>query len=149
MQATRYNSKNRRGGGGKKGKRWFLSRIHCEPITVASKMDSYDWPSSQETRQMEGLAGEKKGFIVVQLLGCVRLFVTPGIAAHQASLSFTISQSLLNLILCHPLLLPSINYQMPINSIKDAAGFFFFNSASVHSANIFEYLLCARDCSRY
>ena len=39
--------------------------------------------------------------------------------------SFTISQSLLNLILCHPLLLPSINYQMPINSIKDAAGFFF------------------------
>ena len=31
---------------------------------------------------------------VVQLLSCVRLFATPWIAAHQASLSFTISQSL-------------------------------------------------------
>ena len=56
--------------------------------------------------------------IVVQSLSCVRLFATPWIAAHQASLSFTISWSLLklmsmmpsnHLILCHPLLLlPSI-----------------------------------------
>ena len=50
----------------------------------------------------------------------VWLFVTPWTMAHQASLSFTISQSLLklmssesvmpsnHLILCHPLLLPSI-----------------------------------------
>ena len=58
---------------------------------------------------------------VVQLLSHVRLFATPWTAAHQASLSFTISQSLLklmsiesvmpsnHLILCHPLfLLPSI-----------------------------------------
>ena len=59
--------------------------------------------------------------VVVQLLSCVWLFVTPWTAACQASLSFTISQSLLkltsielvmpsnHLILCHPLLfLPSI-----------------------------------------
>ena len=59
--------------------------------------------------------------IVVQSLSHVWLFVTPWTAAHQASLSFTISQSLLklmsiesvilssHLILCHPLLLlPSI-----------------------------------------
>ena len=58
---------------------------------------------------------------MVQLLSCVWLFTTPWIAAHQASLSFTISQSLLkftsiellmpsnHLILCPPLLLlPSI-----------------------------------------
>ena len=58
---------------------------------------------------------------VVQLLSRVQLFVTPWTAACQASLSFTISQSLLkliciesvmpfnHLILCHPLLLlPSI-----------------------------------------
>ena len=57
---------------------------------------------------------------VVQLLSRVRCFVTPWTAAHQASLSFTISWSLLklmsiesvmpsnHLILCHPLLLPSI-----------------------------------------
>ena len=59
--------------------------------------------------------------VVVQSLSCVRLFVTPWTAAHQSSLSFTISQNLLqlisiesmmlsnHLILCHPLfLLPSI-----------------------------------------
>ena len=57
--------------------------------------------------------------IVVQLLSCVQLFVAPWTAAHQASLSFTVSQSLLKLMLsqwcrptissCHPLLLlPSI-----------------------------------------
>ena len=59
--------------------------------------------------------------VVVQSLSCVQLFVTPWTAAHQASLSFTISQSLLkfmsvelvmpsnHLILCrHLLLLPSI-----------------------------------------
>ena len=34
---------------------------------------------------------------VVQSLSCVWLFVTPWTAAHQASLSFTISQSLLKL----------------------------------------------------
>ena len=57
----------------------------------------------------------------VQLLSCVRLFVTPWTAARQASLSITSSQSFLklmliqsvmpsnHLILCHPLLLlPSI-----------------------------------------
>ena len=60
-------------------------------------------------------------FVVVQLLSCVRLFVTPRTASHQASLSFTVSWSLLKLmsivsmipsnylILCHRfLLLPSI-----------------------------------------
>ena len=54
----------------------------------------------------------------VQLLSHVQFFVTPWTAAHQASLPFTISQSLLklmsiesmmpsnHLILCRPLLLP-------------------------------------------
>ena len=56
-------------------------------------------------------------FIVVQLLSCVWLYETPWTAAHQASLSFTISQSLIklmfiesmmpsnHLIFCCPLLL--------------------------------------------
>ena len=60
-------------------------------------------------------------FIVVQSLRHVQLFVTPWTTAHQASLSFSIFQSLLklmsidsvmppiHLILCHPiLLLPSV-----------------------------------------
>ena len=54
------------------------------------------------------------------MLICVQLFATPWIAAHQASLSFTAFQSLLkfmsiesvmlsnHLIICRPLLLPSI-----------------------------------------
>ena len=59
--------------------------------------------------------------LVVELLSRGRLFVTPWTVAHQVSLSFTISQSLLKLIsiesvmssnrliLCRPLLLlPSI-----------------------------------------
>ena len=57
---------------------------------------------------------------VVQFLSPVQLFVTSWTSAHQASLSSTISWSLLkfmfiesvmlsnHLILCHPLLLPSI-----------------------------------------
>ena len=57
--------------------------------------------------------------VAVQLLSRVQLFVTPWTEARQASLSFTISQSLLqlmsmesvipsnHLILCHPLLLLS------------------------------------------
>ena len=60
-------------------------------------------------------------FVVVQLLSHVQLFVTPWTAAHQASLSYTLSLSLLklmaiesvmpsnHLILCYSLpLLPSI-----------------------------------------
>ena len=59
-------------------------------------------------------------FSSIQLLSHVRLFATPWTAACQASLSITSSQSLLklmsiesvmpsnHLILCHPLLLPSI-----------------------------------------
>ena len=61
-----------------------------------------------------------KLFIVVQFLSYAWLFVIPWSAAHQASLSFTISLSLLTLvffelmmpsnhfIFCHPLLLPSV-----------------------------------------
>ena len=62
-----------------------------------------------------------KYIVILQLISCIQLFATPWAAAPQASLSFTISQSLLklmsielmmpsnHLILCHPLfLLPSI-----------------------------------------
>ena len=67
-------------------------------------------------------------FSSVQSLSRVRLFVTPWIAARQASLSITKSQSLLKLmpiesvmpsnylILCHPLLLPSIFPSMRVFS---------------------------------
>ena len=68
---------------------------------------------------------------LVQSLGPVRLFATPWTAARQASLSFTISRSLLklmsiesvmpsnHLILNHPfLLLPSISHSIRVFSIE-------------------------------
>ena len=74
-------------------------------------------------------------FSSVQLLSLVRLFASPWIAAHEASLSITSSRSLLtlmsielvmpssHLILCHPLLLlPSI-----FHSIR-----FFSNESVLH-----------------
>ena len=74
-------------------------------------------------------------YIVLQLLSCVQLFAIPWTAAPQASLSFTISQSLLKLmsiesmmpsnylILCRtPLLLSSI-----FSSIR-----VFSNESSLH-----------------
>ena len=62
--------------------------------------------------------GNSVQFSSVQSFSCIRLFVTPWTAAHQASLSITNSWSLLklmsiesvmpsnHLIFCHPLLLP-------------------------------------------
>ena len=87
---------------------------------------------------------------LVQLLSCVRLFVTPWTGAHQASLSITISQMLLKLmctesvmpsnllILCHPLLLlhsvfPSIRVfsnQSPLRIKWPEYGTFSFSISS-------------------
>ena len=53
--------------------------------------------------------------IVVQLLNCVRPFVTPWTAACQASLSFTVSRSLLKFM--------SIESMMPSNYIISVAPF--------------------------
>ena len=67
---------------------------------------------------MHSITISKQIPVVLQSLSHVQLFVTPWTAAHQASLSFTITQSLLRLtsiesvmpsnqlILCRPLLLP-------------------------------------------
>ena len=49
------------------------------------------------------------GFTVVHLISCVRLCETPWTAAHQASLFFTVSQSLLKLM--------SIESVMPSNHL--------------------------------
>ena len=69
--------------------------------------------SSQQPKPQEGLASPLP-VAVAQSLSLVRLFAAPQTAARQASLSFTISQSLLklmsidlampsnDLILCHP-----------------------------------------------
>ena len=70
----------------------------------------------------------------VQSLSHVQLFVTPWTAARQPSLSFTISQTLLklmsmesvmpsnHLVLCHPLLLPSIFPSIRVFSSESVLG---------------------------
>ena len=74
-----------------------------------------------------------QAFVVVQLLSCVQLFAIPWTAAHQALLSFPMSQNFLkfmsiesvmpsnHLILCHPLLLLlSISSRIRIFSSESA-----------------------------
>ena len=82
-------------------------------------------------------------FAVVQSLSCVQLFATPWTAACQASLSFTISQTLLtlmsieflmasnHLILCYSLLLPSGSF--PMSRLFSSCGQSIEASASVIS----------------
>ena len=79
---------------------------------------------------VSGIAGS---CVCVQSLSRVQLFVTPWSAAHQASLSFSISQGLLklrsiesvmlsnHLIFWHPLLMPSIlpSIRVSFNGLLD------------------------------
>ena len=76
----------------------------------------WPWTKSKMNQALE-VGSVTQDFSSVQSLSRVRLFATPGIAARQATLSITNSQSLLkfmsielvmpssHLILCHPLLL--------------------------------------------
>ena len=68
--------------------------------------------------------------VVVQSLSRVRLFVTPWTAAHQASLSFTVSQSLIKLmshesvmpfLLLLPSIFPSIRLFQWVSSLHQVA----------------------------
>ena len=87
---------------------------HCEVVSLKIYMTIIT-----ELEHERRILGSKcsSHFVVIWLLSCVQLFVTPWTAACQASLSFTIFLSLLkcksiesvmpsnHLILCHPLLL--------------------------------------------
>ena len=91
------------------GRPYFQIKSHSEVLQV-----------KKSNRNLWGERGQPS-VVVVRLLSRVWLFLTPLTAAHQASLPFTISQSLIRFrsielvilsnyhILCHPLLLlPSI-----------------------------------------
>ena len=85
----------------------------------SSSCTPWYFPKGAENMSTQRFAHRCLWFIV-QSLSCAQLFVTPWTAAHQASLSFTISWSFLklmsielmmpsnHLILCPPPLLPSI-----------------------------------------
>ena len=79
--------------------------------------------TTNTTREAQGLMYHNKipklALCFVQLLSHVRLFVIPWIAAHQASLSFTVSQSLLKLLSIQSLLkLLSIQSLLKLLSIQ-------------------------------
>ena len=99
----------------------FYKIMHTETLGIVP-----DMASTLEVLNIIVLYTYHHHFVVVQPQ-CVRFFATPWTAAHQASLSFTISQSLLkpmfielkmssnHLILCHPLLLlPSIPHSFRV-----------------------------------
>ena len=91
-----------------------------EKTLMLGKTESGRRRGRQRMRWLEGIADSMDMLLLLLLLlsrfSCVRLFVTPWTAAHQASLSITNSLSLLklmsiksmmpsnHLILCHPLL---------------------------------------------
>ena len=96
----------------------------------------------------------------VQLLSCVRLFVTPWTAACQAFLSITISWSLLkltsiesgmpsnHLILCHPILQPSLFPSIRVFSRESVLHIrwpkYWSFSFSISPSNDYSGLLCFR-----
>ena len=86
---------------------------------LASKMEHMVYLALSMSLIPSAISHSPDQFSSVQLHSCVRLFVTPGIAARQASMSITTSRSLLkltsiesvmsssHLIPCRPLLLLS------------------------------------------
>ena len=78
--------------------------------------------------------------VIVQLLNHVQIFATPWTAVHQASLSFTVFQSLLKLMLIessHPLSSPS----SPALYLSQHQGLFHCVSSSHQVAKILELQL--------
>ena len=96
--------------------------VHTRTVKLCRPKNEGNLPICEKWMDLDSiLLNEIKHFSSIQLLSCVRLFMTPGTAAHQASLSFTIFWNLLrfmftesvmpfnHLVLCHPfLLLPSV-----------------------------------------
>ena len=104
----------------------FLSEFFWSPTWIRTYLSPLIYSNTGQSKDQ---------FSSVQLLSCVQLFVTPWIAACQASLSITNSWSSLklmsiksvmpssHLILCRPLfLLPSIPPSVRV----------FFNEATLH-----------------
>ena len=94
------------------------SQLHCIPLKVMTSLGfRLNGFQLEPVSHFLGCPFCRLPVVVVQLLSRVQFFVTTWTAAHQASLAFTISQSLFklmsiesvmpsnHLILCHPLLL--------------------------------------------
>ena len=100
----------------------------------------YMWMCIYTTLNTVSLSFTGSGFSSVQLLSHVRIFVTPWIAARQASLSITNSRSLLKpmsielVMPSHPLSFPS-----PAFNLSQHQGLFKWVSSSHQVAKILEF----------
>ena len=93
--------------------------IFVEQICASSQPDTWKSSSFVNREAYGKVLQQFLVVVVIWLLSCVWFFATPWTAAHRASLSFTISQSLLKLVstelvmlsnhlICCPPLLPSM-----------------------------------------
>ena len=129
-------------------------RILCQIIYYSIYIASFNIPATQRSKQYL-----PRSEVVVLPPSCVRLFVTPWSAACQASLSFTISWSLLklmfiesvmlsnHLVLCHPLLLmPSIFPSIRVfsNELAFCIGWSKYWSFSISLSNEYSGLISFR-----
>ena len=114
-----------------------LPSCRCYDLRLKSKQcgsKAHDFDHSFTLLSTAGLSGYTSSHFkdeetVIQSLSCVQLFLIPWTAAHQASLSFTSSWSLLklmsiesvmasnHLILCHPILFLPVSSQF-LTSLK-------------------------------
>ena len=144
---------------------WHLIKKYqaCKKAGKLTHMKATNWNQprvSTDVRSSKdtGGGGGGGGF---QLLNCVQLFATPWIAAHQASLSFIISWSLLklmsiekvmpfnHLVLCCPLLLlPSVFPSIRLFSSESALPFrwpkYWSFSFSISPSNEYSELISVR-----
>ena len=118
--------------------RWFTNKLHCFKYFQRVAIGTIKRKNERVTNEFWiashcHLGSPYITYIVAQLLSWIWPFVTPWTAARQSSLSFTtISCSFLKLmstesvmpsnrlILCHPLLLPSILLSIKIFSNESA-----------------------------
>ena len=119
---------------------------------MGSQRVRHDWVTHLSKRTSVLTANKSWFVVVVELLCYVRLFAAQWSAACQASLSFTISRSLLqfmsielvmlsnHLILCHPLLLlPSIFPSIRVLSSELAL--------LIRWPKCYAHALCTQDCA--
>ena len=83
----------------------------------------------------------------VQLLSCVRLFATPWTAARQASLSFTVSRSLLKLMSIEPVMSSNhLIFCFPFSRPQSfsASRYFLMSQCfiSMYNINIYMFKIC-------
>ena len=102
----------------------LISKIHKQLIQFSMRKKQPNQKVGRRPKQT--ILQRRHQFSSVQLLSSVWLFATPWTAAHQASLSITNSRSWLklmsiesvmssnHLILCYPLLLPSIFHNIRV-----------------------------------